>query len=268
MERAQQGFVESQTLSDCIRLSRSGMVCPMRSPNPAPIDLISRIEHAESYPFARPACSYLFEEGCMLPLPKGACQDRFPIVASGSNASPARLRSKFGNEHRIPVTRATLHDFAVVFAGHFTAYGAIPATLCPHQGARTEVWITWLTPDQLTIMHRSEGVIGCREAMQRYDFHELDGIGLHPDGLPPVNRAGAYLSRRMLAPDGRPVRFAEVPTSNCHLEARSERSVLRQAHACVAEEIDFVDFMSGVFSGADQRQSLFQQLTPHIINRK
>ena len=99
----------------------------------ARLDLPDRIRHAESYPFARPSCSYLFKDGGMYPLPPNACAGRLPIVASGSNASPERLLAKFGKIETIPVTRAELRHFVVVFAGHFTAYGAIPATLCPHR---------------------------------------------------------------------------------------------------------------------------------------
>jgi hypothetical protein len=243
------------------------MLSAMCSAYTAPNDLISRIEHAESYPFSRPACSYLFEDGRMHPLPEDACQDRFPIVASGSNASPTRLFSKFGRDHDIPVTRAVLHDFAVVFAGHFTAYGAIPATLCPHPGAHTEAWITWLTPEQLTIMHRSEGVIGCRETMQRYDFVELCGIELQPERLAPVTHAGAYLSRRMLAPDGAPVRFAEVPASNTELRARSHNATLRLAAGLLEPETPYHAFMHRVLSTVDARQTLFEQLTPYTFER-
>lgn len=231
-------------------------------------DLESRIRHAESYPFARPACSYLFEGGAMRPLPNGAASGRQPIVASGSNASPARLAAKFGTAHEIPVTRAVLQHFAVVFAGHFTAYGAIPATLCPCEGAVTEVWITWLTPDQLEIMHRSEGVIGCREVQQRYDFFELGGLDLRPDIGASITEAGAYLSRRMFAPAGAPVRFAEVPFAGTGLEAASERAVLRRAASLLDGDADFPTFMADVLGGADRRQTLFERLTPHVVDRE
>lgn len=203
----------------------------------------------------------------MQPLPKNSHKGRFPIVASGSNAAPARLLAKFGRLHCIPVTRATLHNFAVVFAGHFTAYGAIPATLCPHPGAHTETWITWLTPDQLTIMHQSEGVMGCREAMQRYDFVELDGIELNPEHLPPVSSAGAYLARRMLAPDGAPVRFAEVPAKNGELRARSHNATLRLAAGLLEPAMPYDAFMHRVLSKADARQTLFEKLTPYTLQR-
>lgn len=229
--------------------------------------LAARIDHAESYPFNRPACSYLFAGGMMRPLSDHAVRDRVPVIASGSNASPSRLGAKFGSGEVIPVTRAVLHDFAVVFAGHFTAYGAIPATLCPHRDTATEVWITWLTRDQLTVMHASEGVIATREAMQRYDYVELGGLDLRPMGFCKIERAGAYLSRRMLAPEGSPLRFAEVFAKGARLRAVSQRAVLRQAAALVDREATYDRFMARVLSGADARQALFRALSPYTIDR-
>jgi hypothetical protein len=230
-------------------------------------DLEQRIRHAESYPFARPACSYLFEGGVMRPLPPRAIMGRLPVIAAGSNASPERLRTKFGPDQGLPVTRAVLRDFAVVFAGHFTAYGAIPATLCPHRGAVSDVWITWLTAEQLAIMHRSEGVIAGLEAAQRYDFVMLDGIELRPVGLAPVARAGAYLARRMFAPDGTPLRLAEIDVKRSSLPARSHRATLRQAAALLEPAKAFHAFMDGVFSGALARQALFERLAPYTLAR-
>lgn len=232
-------------------------------------DLAERIRHALAYPFARPACSYLFADGRMQPLPKrNATLERVPVVASGSNAAPDRLVAKFGaDSDAIPVMRAVLHDFAVVFAGHFTRYGAIPATLTPSSGARTQVWITWLTPEQLTVMHRSEGVIGCLEVEQRYDFALLDGLDLRPEGMPRVQRAGAYLSKRMLAPEGHPIRFAEVFSRECSLKAWNQRSALRLVHRRLAPEVTFAMFMARILSHADQRQALFRELTPHTVMR-
>lgn len=231
-------------------------------------DLRARIRHAERYPFARPACSYLFIGHGMHPLPKDAFLDRHPIVASGSNASPERLAAKFGVAETIPVTRGVLRDFAVVFAGHFTAYGSIPATLCPHRGCSSTVWITWLTSDQLSVMHRSEGVIGCREAQQRYDYVELDGLDLHLETGQRFSRAGAYLSRRMFATEGRPTRFAEIFSRGADLPSASEPVVLRRASALLDPSVDFVDFMAGVLTGVDRRQALFRALTPYTIDRE
>ena len=205
----------------------------------------------------------------MQPLPRDIAKKRVPVVASGSNAAPARLAAKFGDGNGvIPVTRAVLRDFAVVFAGHFTAYGAIPATLMSSPKALTSVWITWLTPLQLEIMHRSEGVVGCREVEQRYDYVELDGLDLHPERMPPITKAGAYLSRRMLAPYGHPIRFAEVFSRHCTLQAQPQYSTLRLAHQLLDPSSSFAAFMSRVLSDAGHRQALFQQLTPKTIMRQ
>ncbi|MEM8951548.1 MAG: hypothetical protein AAGA21_22900 [Pseudomonadota bacterium] len=239
----------------------------MNSPALSP-DLADRIRHAESYPFARPACSYLFRDGGMHPLPPDACTGRSPIIASGSNASPERLLAKFGETEAIPVTRAELRHFAVVFAGHFTAYGAIPATLCPHPGACSQVWITWLTQPQLTVMHRSEGVISCRETEQRYDFVELAGLDLRPERMEPVDQAGAYLSRRMLAPAGEAIRFAEITAVGSSLIARSHRSALRNTAGILEPEWPFDVFMDQVLKGVAERQTLFERLSPYTISRE
>jgi hypothetical protein len=231
--------------------------------------LAERIAHACAYPFARPACSYLFADGGMHPLATGYQDKRVPVVASGSNAAPERLLAKFGQEGAaIPVTRAVLHEFAVVFAGHFTRYGAIPATLAPHPGAETQVWVTWLSPLQLEMMHESEGVIACREVQQRYDYVELEAIRLHVDGLPLIRAAGAYLSRRMLAHEGPPIRFAEVRAKGCGLHARSQAAGLRLAHQLLDPAASFAAFMTKVLSDADERQVLFDALTPHTILRE
>ncbi len=205
----------------------------------------------------------------MRPLSPGATEGRMPILASGSNAAPERLTAKYGRDSdAIPVTRAALHDYAVVFAGHFTAYGAIPATLAPQPGSCTNIWITWLTPSQLAIMHRSEGVIGCREAEQRYDYIELRDLDLYPERMPVIDKAGAYLSRRMLAPEGLPIRFAEVSSENCRLKALPEHAALRLAHQLLEPATGFASFMSRVLSGPEKRQTLFRALADHAIGRE
>ena len=229
--------------------------------------LAQRIEHAKAYPFSRPASSYLFTKGSMQPLTDQAWRDRTPVIASGSNASPGRLAAKFGMHERIPVTRASLRDFAVVFAGHFTAYGAIPATLYRVDGASAEVWITWLTSSQLEVMHQSEGVIGCREAEQRYDYVELNDLNVETDIGPPIGRAGAYLSRRMLAPDGDPLRMAEVLASAPKLKAWSHPAALHLVAKILAPDQSFKCFMASVLSGVQQRQALFKTLTPSTLSR-
>lgn len=236
---------------------------------PAYPNLQERIQHACAYPFARPACSYLFADGRMCPLDLELVEGRVPILASGSNAAPSRLAAKFpGDDGIIPVNRAVLRHFVVVFAGHFTAYGAVPATLAPYPDARTEIWITWLTPEQLEIMHRSEGVIDCREAEQRYDYVTLRNLDLSPQGLPAVTTAGAYISRRMIAPEGEPLRFAEVSARDCSFKSLPEPQILRLAHRLLQPEASFSHFMASVLRSREQRQAWFEALMPHTVERQ
>ena len=116
-------------------------------------------------------------------------------------------------------------------------------------------------------MHRSEGVIGCREAMQRYDYVELAGIDLRPEHMEPVELAGAYLSRRMFAPAGEAIRFAEIAAISS-LEAHSHRSTLRRTAVILEPEWPFDAFMDHVLKGVDERQTLFERLAPYSISRE
>ena len=271
MERTHDENVQQKEDADCQAPVNPSILWPMMTDQrpTTPSDLAAAIQHACAYPFARPACSYLFKDGGMHPLSPDFHEGRIPVLASGSNASPKRLRAKFDDaDDPIPVTKAVLHDFAVVFAGHFTGYGAIPATLAPSPKASTTVWITWLTRPQLAIMHRSEGVIACREVEQRYDYIELGNLDLHPEQSGPVSSAGAYLSRRMMAPEGHPIRFAEVSSRQCQLRALNQRSVLRLAHKLLDPDVSFSMFMSRVLSDPSQRQALFYELSPKTMPRQ
>lgn len=85
---------------------------------------------------------------------------RVAVIAHGSNAAPETLARKFAGlapaDAVIPVLRARLLDHDVVYAAHFSSYGAIPSTLAASPGTMTEVAVTLLDPDQLARMHASE----------------------------------------------------------------------------------------------------------------
>jgi len=55
-----------------------------------------------------------------------------PVLAYGSNASVQQLRREFSGFTTftfIPVIKAKLYNFGVVYSAHFSAYGAVPLTL-------------------------------------------------------------------------------------------------------------------------------------------
>lgn len=217
------------------------------------------IRFAEAYPFPRPASCFLFRDGGIHSLPAGWRDgDRAPVVAIGANAAPRRLAQKFmAPGEAIPVTRARLHDHAVVFSAHYSSYGALPATVWQASGATTEVFVTWLDPGQLERMHRSEGV------GRRYRVVALDGVELRTPGHEGIERAEAYVSEAgALAPAGAPIRLAELRASGCSFEARSQPAMLKAIWRLLAPDQPYPVFMAEVVNSAAFREDLRVRLAP------
>jgi len=182
------------------------------------------IEKAKSYPFDVPNYSYVFINGEILKLVKfeptsslmdsivqvnGVKQrlekylyskkidlthdlpDRFPVLAYGSNASFMQLREKFSNFNDdviIPVIKAHLFDFDVVYSAHFSPYGSIPATLQYSPKTVVEIFVTYLTESQLTHMHETES-LGIN-----YGFGKLSNIKLVLENSITLHEILTYLS--------------------------------------------------------------------------
>jgi hypothetical protein len=124
------------------------------------------------YPFDVPSHSFTWSAGRIDSVPSSRRVDelsagRHPILAIGSNASPAQLGRKFGDirfadpsspEGSIPVLTAVVDDVDVVYGAHLAWYGSLPATLLDTTGARAHVFITWLTDLQMERMNETEGL--------------------------------------------------------------------------------------------------------------
>ena len=135
------------------------------------------LDLARGYPYCRPEACYLFNAGEAKPLPDSVPLSnlfvgRTPVIAHGSNRSPRQLARKFGETAEIPVSRAWLTDYDVVYSAHMTRYGAIAANLCHAPGTRVEVWITWLDEAQLRRMHETE--LGA----EIYRYGLLEGVAI------------------------------------------------------------------------------------------
>ena len=147
-----------------------------------------------AYPYAREERSYLFVNGAAYPYagtPHGQlthgtvrigsdkvdvvdllqtlgladriARPRTPVIGYGSNATVSALTRKYVNPgfHEpavIPVTRAQLYDYDVVWSPHLVFNGAMPATIVRSPGTVVEVWINWLDAAELRRMHDSEEV--------------------------------------------------------------------------------------------------------------
>ena len=158
--------------------------------------------------------------------------DRVPVIAHGSNASPEQLWRKFGRVEGgvvIPVIKAWLDDHDVVYAPHLTRYGSIPATLERSPGTAVALAVTFLSAAQLALMHDTE------IAAVNYVYGRLDRIRLALDGLGERDAAYVYLTRHgALAPGGAPLALAARPARRRAFESRTMRAMLGFARDEVA----------------------------------
>jgi hypothetical protein len=161
-----------------------------------------------AYPYAREAGPYLFVNGAAYPyvelshgllthatvqigsavvtaaellrtvgLADRVTRRRTPVIGYGSNATVSALTRKYvahavKEPAAIPVTRALLRDYDVVWSPHLVFNGAMPATIVGSPGTIAEVWITWLDDVELERMHESEG------AGRAYSFGTLPSARL------------------------------------------------------------------------------------------
>ena len=81
---------------------------------------MQRLHRARNYPYDFPAHSFTYRDGALGDFEPALTDNRTPVLAIGSNQSPQRLAQKFGHDasHVIPVQRAQLADFDVVFSAH------------------------------------------------------------------------------------------------------------------------------------------------------
>jgi len=196
---------------------------------PVPEGATERLALAKAYPFFIPEESFLLLDGAVRPLDPaadGLFAGRVPVLAVGSNQSPDQLRRKFAHlpaPVAVPVTRAWLADFDVVYAAHVTRYGSIPGNLCPAPGARVRLSVTWLDPDQLAAMHATEISGGS------YVFGRLGGLDLAIDGGPVLREAYGYVSLQgCLRQDGGPIALAAIRAEGRFFPSLSQEAMLER----------------------------------------
>ncbi|MCY3830611.1 MAG: hypothetical protein OXF89_15900 [Rhodospirillaceae bacterium] len=194
------------------------------------------VERAMGYPYAIPDCSFVFDKtggdktGWRPAEIGGALTaGRHPVIACGSNRSPDQLARKYFDfdAATIPVQRAWLRGFDVVYAAHITGYGAISACPMPAPGVRVEVSVVWLSDDLMDRMHATEG------RGHAYDYAVLSGLDLALDGGGGLDEAFAYIHRGgALNVGGGTVGLAEVAATGracpSWLQPRAIAEVLRR----------------------------------------
>jgi hypothetical protein len=214
---------------------------------------------AMDYPFDRPDHSFLFVDGEAQALPdnggsilddvllqNGAApmHERTAVLAYGANAAPSRLKHKFSAQAQaavFPVLNACLQGFDIVYACHFSGYGALPATPAPSSGTAVDIAVTYLDRDQLARMHETE------LPTQNYVFGRLGGLNLDVEGLGKLDAVHSYWSRHgAFARAGEPFAlsaisakrrgFAAVTQETAQSHARDHLAPGRDLHEFVAEQ--------------------------------
>ncbi len=177
---------------------------------------------ALDYPYEAPEWSYLLRVGAFIPMTdrqdEELFEERYAVVAHGSNRSPEQLLRKFGTAAVIPVTYGWLSGYDVVYGAHVARYGAITSTLASIPGCQARVAVTWLTRQQLARMHQSERM--------NYSFGHLPPFAFMPEVGPRPESLASYVGNRgALLMEGSPVGLEAIQAQGRPHVTMSQRSI-------------------------------------------
>ncbi len=140
-------------------------------------------------------------------------EQRFAVLAVGSNASPSQLAYKFhktGISGTIPAIRVSVADYGVGFVPAVSKWGYVPATLIRQPGLRSNVFLQFLDANQLVVMDQSEGVEPKipKDGSESPTSYNREGINMKLDLAhnETLGFAYAYVARRgFISLGGKPV---------------------------------------------------------------
>jgi hypothetical protein len=84
---------------------------------------------------------------------------RTPVLAVGSNASPAQVRRKMANAGlptQVPITAVRVRGLTVGVSAHVSQPGYLPATPVPDPAAESALWVLWLDAAALDAVDATE----------------------------------------------------------------------------------------------------------------
>jgi len=202
------------------------------------------LKRALDYPYATPGHSYLYRDGEAAELPAGrpGLDGRTPLLAYGANAAPTALARKLAPLPIVgmPVLRAELEGFDVVYSAHVSPYGAIPGTLRPSEGAIAPVFVVYPNEEQLALLSATE---------PNYELRRLSGVICRVEEAGILNAVDAFASRHgCLTLDAHDVALAAVASANRSLPALTEREVQARVRDLLEPRASLEDF---VIAGVD-----------------
>lgn len=113
------------------------------------------------YPGAWPRESGLLDGDRLLPLDRLVYEDRAPVLAIGSNASPGQLRHKqdqYGITSPLPMVKTRVTGVDVGVSAHVSRMGYVSASPINAPDTVRELFVIWLDAGQLAVVDASEGV--------------------------------------------------------------------------------------------------------------
>lgn len=196
------------------------------------------LRRALEYPYATPERSYLYRDGEAHELPPGGpdLAGRAPLLSYGANAAPEALARKLAAlpDEELPVMRAELEGYDVVYSAHVSPYGAVPATLVESPGTTAPVFVLHPTPDQHALLTATE---------PNYDLVELP-LCLAVDDKPATRQVQAYRSKHgPLMLGGSPVALAAIRSRGRTLVDIDQRSVLEHVRTQIGGSRDLDSFV-------------------------
>jgi len=192
---------------------------------------------------------------------------RVPVIGYGANRSPERLAEKFedlvGPQSVVPMLKAELTGFDVVYSAHIARYGAIPATLGYRPGVKVEVSVLYLDGPPLERLDASEA-IGVNYERRRFERLEMT-----VDGLGALATADAYISLHgCFDPgDGMALALSAVPASGRDLPSASAVEALNMARQQLDRDILLDDFIARLGNDEDYRAYASAHIATHAIGR-
>ncbi|MFF1721773.1 hypothetical protein [Streptomyces sviceus] len=124
-------------------------------------------DHPLLYPGAWPEDSALLDDDRLvplagpLPLDRWRREDRAPVLAVGSNASPGQLRHKMAEcaiTSPVPMVKARVTGVDVGVSAHVSRMGYVSASPFEAPYVLRELFVIWLDAEQLAVIDASEGV--------------------------------------------------------------------------------------------------------------
>lgn len=206
---------------------------PIEQPR-SPGELLAQ---AAAYPFPAPLQSFVQVGSHIHDLPDTPdLVGRRPLLAYGANASPQILAGKLAAlpPEPLPVLRAGLAEFDIVYSAHLSVHGAVPSTLQRSPGTIAPVYVAYPTAEQ------EEAIVATEP---NYELAQLE-LEVRTEEGEELSVLDAFVSRHgCLSLDGGEVAVAAIESVERRFPSMGEIEVLERVRAILAPELDLERFV-------------------------